>query len=88
MATPIGIANSRGLTCGRHGSRDGRDGADGEKCRSPTGQDSGAEERNAEEEAAGEEGESGDLEQDLQGTDVTGWGATDGCHENVVDIVR
>ena len=48
------MANSRWMTSGSTGGREGGDGADGEERGGPPGEDAGPEERDAEEEAAGQ----------------------------------
>ena len=74
-ATAVGMANSRWLICGSRGIATVATAADGEECGSPPGEDVGAEEGDAEDEAAGQEGEPADLDEGGQRADVAGRGA-------------
>src|SRR5215210_8215892 len=66
---------------------DGRDGANGEEHRGPTGKDVGPEEGDAEDDAADNVGEAAP-DEDLHRADIADRGAAVGHREHVVDIAR
>ena len=70
----------------QHGEQDGDDAADGEEHGRPAGEDAGPEQRDAEDEAAGQAGEALDLEDGLQQADVALDRAVGRRGEDVVDV--
>src|SRR5712691_4491761 len=71
----------------RHGAGcDGCQRANSQECCSPAGEDVGAEECDAEDEAASQVGDPGDKDDGLHQPDVTGRGAIVGRGDDVVDV--
>ncbi|MGH3613749.1 MAG: esterase/lipase family protein [Pseudonocardia sp.] len=72
----------------QQGDRSACGGADREERRGPPGEDACAEERDAEDDAAGQVGDAHDQEGGVQQADVAGRGTAAGGGEDVVDVGR
>ena len=84
---PVGNGEQPLVDLRQQGDRDGGDGADGEECGGPPGEDAGAEQGDAEEEAAGQVADAGELvEGAASGRCRRSAWPPDGHGEDVVDV--